>query len=43
MFLINLMLFRYFGMGCWGRVGVLEQEQIIMIIIIAAANNNNNK
>jgi len=43
MFLINLMLFQYFGMGCWGRVGLLEQKQIIMTIIIATANNNSNK
>jgi hypothetical protein len=28
------MLFQYIGMGGWGRMGILEQEQIIMIIII---------
>jgi hypothetical protein len=44
MFLINLILFQYIGMGCWGRVGVVEQEQIIMIMIIVTttiiANNS---
>jgi hypothetical protein len=28
------MLFQYIGMGGWGRMGILEQEQIIMVIII---------